>query len=489
MSFTASKYTAVVAAVAALQGVSAQGFSENDIRGRLENQAEYGTPCYLPVKSYTLSKPGQEQVPPCIAEQGISALCEKFTEALTGAETEGEKQESLRAYKACLTGEKSTYKQDVLGCLKCKVQENFFSEAQGKIFGDVYDKAFAAFEEDETPKGGFWASYFQRFMNWDQYSSLPVPDGPKGTKALNHSAYYNFPEVQGLGEFTLRGKKYPEAALREEGLLPKEPIQRLDGAPGIVNVVVDDKQKPLDAPKPTTLLPVPSASKLPGNFQNTTASTAAPAPTKAAGDDQVGIVRALRDVDCFLQFFANGFLEFMLTPILSKPQPLADQKPVMVRRTEVIKLEVVVVTDIQELAPPVKVDSKERIAAAENTEGGKVAEKVVAIKGRDQTELNKAVKAIDEKTPIGVVGDVARPSQPAAPKAETASPVQNGSPATKTQSPAKGDGKFPPLTVPDDFDDDVEETPKTANKGTGKDANKAEEKVADKDEEEVADFC
>ncbi|KAM4066644.1 hypothetical protein HRG_000722 [Hirsutella rhossiliensis] len=289
-----ASYATLVGTLATLQAVSAQQFKSNDVLQRLENRLEIGDECHSPQDTYVLSKAGQPTIPPCIAEQGISSACEALTQALIPQSDPKKAAANYKAYQQCLTGPGSSYREEIMGCLACKVQHNKLSKAQHDYYVKKWTAGLNAFAADAQPQTYVW-NYVQGGIDWVEYKKLPTPNPSDKVSVKPVAEYYpQAPKVQGLGTFTHENRTYPEAALREQGLLPQEPVQRLDPVGMLIDAQVKAAPAAVNAQsesvvQPTTLVRLASGSKLSASTGtvarsselSAVSSTAAPAGTSS----------------------------------------------------------------------------------------------------------------------------------------------------------------------------------------------------------------
>lgn len=272
-----SSYVAVVGTLAALQAVSAQRTEAGQVLQRLENRLEIGDECHPPLGSYVLSKPGQPTMPPCVAQQAISSACEALTNVLVPQSDPAQAAANHKAYRQCLTGPGSSYRQDVMGCLACKEQHNKLSRAQYDYWVSKYSFALDVFASNRRRKKDLW-NYVQTTIDWGHYDKLVKPSPGVKVPAKPIAEYYpQPPKVQGLGTFTYNNRTYPEAALRDQGLLLEESVERLDPVGVLVDAQVKAAAPSSTQSQPpalhTTLVRVVSSSKLPAGNGSVHASS------------------------------------------------------------------------------------------------------------------------------------------------------------------------------------------------------------------------
>ncbi|KAF4511220.1 hypothetical protein G6O67_003038 [Ophiocordyceps sinensis] len=281
-----ASYVALAGTLATLQAVSAQ---KVDIKVALQRVGNVGDQCHPPLDTYVLSKAGQPTIPPCIAEQGISSFCEELTKAPPRSDLK-RIQAALKAYQQCIIGPGSSYREDVMGCLDCKLKHNVFSPAQHAWWVKKMSEALDTFTSDAQPTSYTW-EYALRIIKWDEYENLAKPETIE-VKATPVAEYYpNAPKVQGIATFVYNNRTYPEAALRDQGLLPEQTVvQRIDPFGVLFEAQVKPAATPVDAPSQltaqhTTLIRLASGSRLPAGtssklplFSNHTRTAASSLP-------------------------------------------------------------------------------------------------------------------------------------------------------------------------------------------------------------------
>lgn len=281
-----ASYVALAGTLATLQAVSAQ---KVDIKVALQRVGNVGDQCHPPLDTYVLSKAGQPTIPPCIAEQGISSFCEELTKAPPRSDSK-RIQAALKAYQQCIIGPGSSYREDVMGCLDCKLKHNVFSPAQHAWWVKKMSEALDTFTRDAQPTSYTW-EYALRIIEWDEYENLAKPETIE-VKATPVAEYYpNAPKVQGIATFVYNNRTYPEAALRDQGLLPEQTVvQRIDPFGVLFEAQVKPAATPVEAPSQltaqhTTLIRLASGSRLPAGtssklplFSNHTRTAASSLP-------------------------------------------------------------------------------------------------------------------------------------------------------------------------------------------------------------------
>ncbi|PHH60306.1 hypothetical protein CDD81_1861 [Ophiocordyceps australis] len=256
---------------------SAQQFEGSKVGGGIEGPRGLPDPC-LTAGKFVLNVKDAPLQAPCAMEQGINALCEK----LTGVKLVDVTDEKRQAFKECMLGQGSSYEKEVIGCVQCKVHHNIFSEDQGKFYYQRWPAAFKHFEASDRPELGTWES-FQAIVggDWDlDFNDLKKPNGT-WDKVADPKDYYkpDPPTFQGIGSFTLNGKKYPEEALAN----PPSGFQAVESKDNMgrqIGVVVDGEQKPAAPPTQTSLAAAPSSVKN-GTLTSSISSATSAAPLGA----------------------------------------------------------------------------------------------------------------------------------------------------------------------------------------------------------------
>ncbi|PHH63466.1 hypothetical protein CDD81_5845 [Ophiocordyceps australis] len=255
---------------------------EEGVKTAVEDKADVDDPCHIS-GNYQCFK-SSEPIPPCTAEQLIAQRCEAILK-------EAKDEEHWKAYKNCTTGPDSTYKSDIMGCLKCKLDNKLHSEDENGRWIKDWNQALDAFDKEEVPT----KTPYDHVQELQQEAAPPttervksqVPQKPLDFVAVPMEQYLDqLPTLQGCGIYFLGGKQFPLIGDEPDAGKPPvegpqqaiEPEGRLEEAKVKENETnADEANKPAPAAVPTTLLRAPIASK------NQTATQTALEPQETGG--------------------------------------------------------------------------------------------------------------------------------------------------------------------------------------------------------------